>query len=204
MKKSVYRRPNKPKTLTVTQRNGAPSRALPALPDVLSVDRTTECHVTPADVALRMVEALEASRDQLTLEPSAGNGSLVNALLESDHSPFELVMVERSSELCGALRNRFSKFNTPDPINECFLDYAERASNSIEYPRIIMNSPFKAVKKHVEAALNLLGRAGHRDAAMVALVPVTFEHVDAELIELLPNDTFASAAVYTKIVRFVR
>jgi hypothetical protein len=51
------------------------------------------------------------------------------------------------------------------------------------------------------AALSMLCRGAHDGASLVALVPVTYQHPDAEELETLPNDTFASAKVYTKIVR---
>ena len=67
-----------------------------------------------------------------------------------------------------------------------------------------MNPPFRNSKNHLSAALELLGHAGHDSAILVALVPITFEHDEAELIETLPNDTFSTAAVNTKIIRIVR
>lgn len=51
------------------------------------VDRATECHVTPAGVAARMARYLGPTGDYLTLEPSAGTGALIKALLASGHSP---------------------------------------------------------------------------------------------------------------------
>ena len=74
-----------------------------------------------------------------------------------------------------------------------------------EFPRILMNPPFRDVRKHVAAALTLLGRGGHVEAAtLVALVPVTFDHPEAEHLETLPPDTFSTARVHTKIVRVRR
>ena len=35
----------------------------------------------------------------------------------------------------------------------------------------------------------------------MALVPVTFEHPEADYLETLPPDTFSTARVHTKIVR---
>ena len=64
-----------------------------------------------------------------------------------------------------------------------------------------MNPPFRELRKHVAAALSLLGRGGHDAATLVALVPVTFEHPDAEHLETLPPDTFSPARVHTKIIR---
>ena len=58
MKPFVYKRPNKPNRLEVKRRLGVPERALTELPEVLAVDRATECHVTPPLVAELMVSEL--------------------------------------------------------------------------------------------------------------------------------------------------
>ena len=171
---------------------------------MLEVDKRTECHVTPPSIATIMVDALEASTDQLTIEPQAGTGSLVQALLDDGHSEFEITMVERSVELCGAIRKRFSGTHLPDPINQCFLEYAGEAVNRIEFSRIIMNPPFKKTKQHIDAALRLLGNDGHSDSILVALVQSTYDHDEAELIETLDADVFGSTKVHTKIIRIVR
>ncbi|MNE94482.1 hypothetical protein D3C80_1924490 [compost metagenome] len=68
-----------------------------------------------------------------------------------------------------------------------------------------MNPPFREVKKHMNAALSLMGQGGHMEAAvLVALVPVTYNHDDAETLEYLPATTFANAKVNTKIIRIFR
>lgn len=166
------------------------------VPEVVAVDKATECHVTPPDVARRMVEYLGPQGDFLTLEPSAGTGALVDALLASGHSPNELTMIERHNSLASNL-HRYGG----GVINGCFLEYAVEARGKVEFPRVIMNPPFRSVRAHFDAAMNLLGRGGHDVATLVALVPVTFEDDRATTLELLPVNTFAAAKVYTKIVR---
>ena len=201
MDKSVYQRPSKPATMTVTRRREAPDMVLPELPTVVEVDKYSECHVTPPDVAERMVDYLGPVGDFMTLEPSAGTGNLIDALYQSGHSRFELTAIERHYGLCGEIRKRFNGDQFVDPIAQCFLDYAHEAAGKIEFPRILMNPPFRAVKKHMSAALSLLGRNGHPVATLVALVPVTYNHEDAETLEKLGPDTFPSAKVWTKIIR---
>jgi hypothetical protein len=160
------------------------------------VDKATECHVTPDDVARRMVGYLGPVRDMLTLEPSAGTGQLVRALLASGHSRYELTMVERHIGLAGGL------YQYGPVINRCFLEYAEEARGKVSFPRVIMNPPFSKVRQHIAAALSLMGNNGHDCApVLVALVPVTFDHPRAETLETLPQDTFALAKVFTKIIR---
>lgn len=196
---AIYTRPAKPLTIPVRARRDAPALAMAEAPEVIAVDRATECHVTPEDVARRMVGYLGPVGDYLTLEPSAGTGQLARALIASGHSPRELTMIERHHKLAASLRG------IGRTINRCFLEYADEVKGRVEFPRILMNPPFRDVRKHVAAALTLLGRGGHVEAAtLVALVPVTFEHPEAEHLETLPPDTFSTARVHTKIVRVRR
>lgn len=193
---SIYTRPNK--TLFIPVRNRAePEDMKPlTLSEPLTVDKFTECHVTPDDVAARMVEYLGPQGDYLTLEPSAGTGQLVKALLASGHSTCELTMIERHNTLAHKLA-----FMGPT-LNRCFLEYAAEARGKVHFPRVIMNPPFKDVRKHIAAALSLMGRNGHEcPPVMVALVPITYKHPDAETLEELGPDTFSTAKVYTKIIR---
>lgn len=199
MKASVYSRPAKPLFVSVKQRDDFEKLAKAEPIEIIAVDKATECHVTPDDVADRMVAYLGRRGDYLTLEPSAGTGQLTKALLRSGHSQYELCQVERHIKLAAGLH----KFGPV--INRCFLEYASEAVGKVEFPRVLMNPPFREVKQHVKAALSLMGQNGHTEpATLVALVPITFEHPDAETLEVLPSDTFASAKVNTKIIRIVK
>ena len=196
---AIYTRPNKPLTIPV-QRRTEPEAFKPlALAEPLAVDKFTECHVTPDDVAARMVEYLGLQGDYLTLEPSAGTGQLAKALIASGHSTCELTMVERHIEMA----RRLSSIGPT--INRCFLEYAAETKGRATFPRVIMNPPFKDVRKHIAAALSIMGQHGHEcPAVLVALVPVTFDHPEAETLETLPDDTFTTARVNTKIIRIER
>lgn len=199
MKAKVYTRPAKPMFVPVKRRDDFEKLAKAEPVEIVTVDAATECHVTPNEVAARMVRYLGRQGDFLTLEPSAGTGQLVRALFAAGHSRYELTMVERHNKLAAGLRS------LGPVINRCFLEYAEEARGKVEFPRVIMNPPFSAVRKHVAAALSLMGRNGHVERpTLVALVPVTFAHPDAETLEELPADTFATAKVYTKIIRIQR
>lgn len=206
MKPSIYTRPNKPKTMTVTKRREAPAMAFSEIAAPIEVHATTECHITPPNEAARMVEYLDLevlSGSYLVLEPSAGTGALLDALFNAGHSASQTVAIEQNQSLCKAIQARFK--NSIQPVQTCFLEYAADAVGRIEYPRIIMNPPFKDVRKHMNAALSLLGRSGQdSEAVLVALVPITYEHEEAETMEILPNTTFTSAVVNTKIIRIMR
>lgn len=191
MNPGVYTRPAKPLRVAVQRREEfAPPSPAP-LVEIVAVDRATECHVTPPDVARRMVRALGPQGDYLTLEPSAGTGNLSRALIEAGHSPRELVQVERHHRLAGMLH----PFGTV--LQRCFLEYADEVRGRVAFARIIMNPPFRDVRKHVAAARSLLAPGG----VLVALVPVTFDAGEFETLETLGPDTFAAARVNTKIIR---
>lgn len=196
---SIYNRPNKPLTIAVRKRREPEALKPMNTPEIITIDAVTECHVTPNDVARRMVDYLGPQGDYHTLEPQAGTGQLVRALLESGHSANELLMIERHIKLASGLR-------TYGPtINRCFLEYADEMRGKVHFPRIITNPPFRAVRKHMNAALSLLEPCGHADGAtLVALVPITYQHDDAETMEELGSDTFSTAKVNTKIIRIVK
>ena len=197
MNPAVYQMARKPAPIAVTRRRDFAKVEVAAAPEIVTVDRATECHVTPSEVAARMVAYLGPVGDYLTLEPSAGTGNLTRALLESGHSRFELCQVERHNTMAA----RLAQYGPV--INRCFLEYAEEARGKVEFPRIIMNPPFSTVKRHIAAAVSLMGRGGHSEpATLVALVPITFERDGFETLERLPSDTFGTAQVHTKIVRY--
>lgn len=204
MKLDVYKRPDKPASVLIKDRRAPKADKAPTVAPraPLVVDRATECHVTPPDVARRMVEYLDSCGDVMTLEPSAGTGNLIAALFEAGQSEYELCAIERHIELWRSLNLRF-----PARIrgfNECFLEYADRVRGRAEFPRVIMNPPFRHARKHIEAARSLWGFGGHHEKTIIALVPATFEHDDAETLEHLPSDTFATTKVHSKIIRFRR
>jgi hypothetical protein len=76
MKPGVYTRPARPMRITVKSRPGFANVEIARVPEIIAVDSATECHVTPPDVAARMVRYLGEVGDYLTLEPSAGTGNL--------------------------------------------------------------------------------------------------------------------------------
>ncbi len=201
MKRDVYTRPaGKPFRVPVHRREEFEEFKAGQIAAPLTVDVASECHVTPDEVGRRMVAYLGPPGDFLTLEPSAGTGQLVRALLASGHSPCEIVMVERHIKLASSLAP--IERQGAGLINRCFLEYAAELRGKVEFPRVIMNPPFSQVRKHIAAALSLMGRHGHTSQpVLVALVPITYQNEAAETLEILPPDTFATAKVNTKIIR---
>lgn len=154
----------------------------------LMIDKASECHVTPLAVAEDMALSLDFSATDSILEPSAGTGNLVKALLSNGATIEQITMVERSAKLWAELEKM------GPTVNACFLDYA--GETGARFDRVIMNPPFSGVRKHMKAALSLLKPGGR----CVALVPVTYENERARTIQTLQSDTFSTARVNTKII----
>jgi len=201
---SIYKRPNKPKRVDVEPKRRAPERAqlvVPAAPII--VDRVTECHVTPPHVAELMTDCLDPCEDHHVIEPSAGTGNLISALLDSGHPADRITAVERHLSLVDTLHTRFAEHPLKNIHGSCFLDYVEPENIQTEpvFQRAIVNPPFSKTKRHMQALINLLSQSPSLDWSLVALVPITYNHPDAELIEILPDDTFSLAKVNTKVIR---
>lgn len=197
MRADVYKRPNKPATLARKDRRGreVDEKAVKAPPPPVMVDRGTECHVTPPEVAARMADCLGPISGPI-LEPSAGTGNLVAALLDAGADPADVVAVERHGRLADHCRDRFG-----GRVAVYFEDFLEHAADDAgRFAGVLINPPFSEVRAHMRAALSALRPGG----VLVALVPVTFDHPDAEEIERLSADTFSAARVHTKIIRIER
>lgn len=196
MKASVYTRPKTARFIPVRKRKEISREDHTLLNDLqrpIEVSGHTECHITPPTVAQRMAEYLDAHPYESVLEPSAGTGNLVYALLQHGHDPRQICAVERHMALKDACDERFN--HRIATFNQCFLDFAKM--NQWAFPYALMNPPFKQVRRHMNAAISCLAPGG----TLVALVPNTYEYAGMETLEILPPDTFAWAKVYTKIVR---
>lgn len=191
MRPDVYSRPKKPKTIPVTKRT-VENLAEISFQPVTTVHATTECHVTPPNIAYRMAEYLLDNifmNGAKILDPSSGTGNLILALKQFGKDKSDIVAIEQNTHLCDVTNNRAGV----KPICINFLEY-----NPLRlFYGIIMNPPFKNYKKHINKAIECLMPGG----CIVAIVPITFQHKNAETIEILPRDTFATCNVSTKIIR---
>lgn len=169
------------------------------IPSFVEVHRSTECHVTPNEIATRMVEYLGVDGSELILEPQAGTGNLIASLVEYGVSINNIVAVEKHYDLYQTLKLRFSSELCLH--HECFLDYSTKYNQQMRFTRILTNPPFKYVAKHMDAAIKLLEKDTQHSAILVGLVPITYSHELAETLEELPSSTFPNTAVYTKLIR---
>lgn len=194
MDASVYSRPNKPKTIHVRDRRfQEPVTAPESIPEPIILDRHTECHVTPENVCDRMVRYLELAEGDTVLEPEFGTGNLINAVLKAGIDARQVTGVERHQVLFSKVAQRFTD-RPLNLVNGCFLAWSENQES--RFSKIIMNPPFRQVRKHMNAALSLLSD----DGVLVALVPTTYRHERMSVLETLDRDTFAYAKVMTKLI----
>jgi methylase of polypeptide subunit release factors len=189
---NIFKRPDKPAFMNVKSRDDFKLPTKKHSQEVFFVDKSTECHVTRCDVAERMVDY--ASPFGEVLEPSAGTGNIVHALLNYGVHCERITMVEKHIALASKLEQRFE--NKINVVNQCFLQFADEVN--IKFDTIILNPPFRPIKHHVKAAQTLLNKGGR----IVLLSPTTFTQEGFELIEALPENTFATTKVKTHILMY--
>lgn len=200
MRKSLYTRPNKPKHMAVPGYE-VPETAPQTVPEVVTVSASTECHVTPNEAALKMAQYLEPMPGDYVLEPSAGTGALVQAVLDVEADVAMIRAFEYQQPLYEVLLKRFKDQTKVRLDHGCFFELAEQGPFD-DLSKVIINPPFRKTSAHVECALRLLRRSKAADRTLVALVPNPFDHPEAICLEHLGPETFALAKVHTKIVRF--
>ena len=144
---------------------------------------------TPPSLAAHMVELAEIQPGMCVLEPSAGTGNIVRAVLDSVDT--EVLAYEINSGLCSQLSRMFPSYK----LQARCRDFLAVTDFQGQYERVLMNPPFSNGQDiaHIKHALTFL-RPGGRLVALCANGP----RQQAELRPLattweeLPGDTFAS------------
>ena len=185
-----YARPDKPFQVEGRRR---PRYEAPEALDIvkpLTVDRGTDCFVTPPREALRMAGYAELRRGMTVLEPSAGTGNIAHVILDACPG-IKLHVNEQHHALYDATVQRVG--NQATATQGDWLEYSGHT-----FDRIIMNPPFsrRQVYHHLAHALTLL----KPDGFVVALVPVTVQVDNMTELERLGPDTFTGTKVHTKII----
>ncbi len=131
---------------------------------VVNHQQTTQFFPTPRRLAHYMASMLELNEKSRVLEPSAGEGALISAVLDeySDLSPIHFFELEPK-------RVNHIKRTFGDKV--CFVgnDFLAFTKANLAFDRIIMNPPFSGGQdiKHVTHAFSLLEPGGK-------LVSITF------------------------------
>lgn len=123
------------------------------------VDRKTELQFFPTDPALakKLVGYLNVKRDDLCLEPSAGEGAIVRALLEAGGM---VVACERDAKM----REKLKQVLHPDSIAP-YDDFMDMPIDDGDFDVIAANPPFRKVGRgnhldHVGHAWSMLKDGG--------------------------------------------
>lgn len=114
---------------------------------------------TPQTLAMRVVSELNAQPGDHVLEPSAGKGDLVDALLSMEIPDLRIDVVEYSETLRKILQAKGY-----EPVAWNFMEYAP----GMIYDRVLMNPPFENGQdmQHVMHAFELLKPGGRLVAIM--------------------------------------
>jgi predicted RNA methylase len=147
---------------------------------------------TPSELASRMVADADIQPGDSVLEPSAGTGRIVDAILARDSSA-RVVAVEINSQLSEAMGRRVKENATIRLADFLQCDVELLGS----FDRILMNPPFSNGQDiaHIKHALTFL-RPGGRLIAICADGPRQNEHLRPIVEQMggtwepLPPDTF--------------
>ena len=121
--------------------------------------RSHQFYPTESELAKKAVELLGIQLGDKCLEPSAGQGGLL------DYMPKDATAVEISGLQCELLKLK----GYDNVINDDFINYAEKTTD--RFDKILMNPPFSQGRheQHLHAAMNLLTNTGE----LVAILPVS-------------------------------
>jgi len=195
MNRSVYKRPNKPllcKEFDFSIKNPMlESNADLSRPKLIAVDSSTECHTTPDQVADYMAELLDYETGMTVCEPHAGTGQLIAALMRENVDIKLIKAFELNISLCEFVKNRFAELSIEQGD---FLEVNEL------FDRIICNPPFKKIIKHMDQVYKCLKVGG----IAICLVPITYNKLEHEIIDILEDDTFLNCKVKTKIIKVTK
>lgn len=141
---------------------------------------------TPAKLADRLVELAELSHGQYVLEPSAGDGAILDAIyrkIDTDFQAFKLMLyaLELDPKKADSLISRF-----PDVFSTC-KDFLKLKTTG--YDRIIMNPPFSNSQdvKHILYAYSCLKPNGRIVAIASSSVKTRQGKIYDELRSLEPE-----------------
>lgn len=163
---------------------------------IAEIRASSQLFVSPDPVCRQLVDLAELTDSDLILEPEAGTGAILRAILEA--APLARCdAVELNAELARYLRASF-----PDVSIWCgdFLDY----SPENRYSKILMNPPFHHTQdiRHIQKAITLL-KPGGVVAAVCLNGPRQQKILKAlsEVWETLPRGTSTYTDVSTVLIR---
>lgn len=111
---------------------------------------------TPPEIAEKMADLAELEPGLCVLEPSAGTGNLIKAVL--DRVDTEVLAYEINQGLCSVLERAYPSYK----LQVRRRDFLEVTEFQGQYPRILMNPPFENGSdiKHINHARKFLAPGG--------------------------------------------
>jgi 16S rRNA G1207 methylase RsmC len=143
---------------------------------------------TPPKLAARLVELADIGRGMTVLEPSAGTGNIMQAIMNDDKAG-AVVAVEINQRLADRLREEYAL----STVHCC--DFLQFSRGNWPVDRIVMNPPFANGDdiKHIKHAASML-KPGGRLVAICAGGPRQREALSClGTWEDLPLDSFKSS-----------
>jgi hypothetical protein len=118
-----------------------------------------QLYPTPPDLAARMVEFADIDAGSIVLEPSAGTGNILAAII--DAVKCAPVAIEIDRDLAQRLSERYQSDPQCDTSVLC-ADFLEYSPSGWKPERVLMNPPFNggADIKHINHALSMLNDGG--------------------------------------------
>jgi len=162
----------------------------------VKVVTATSLFPTPPELAKRMFELADIHPGECVLEPSAGTGNLIKAVL--DRVDTEVLAYEINRDLSDMLYRLYPSYKL-QVRNKDFLEVTDFQGC---YPKILMNPPFENKQdiRHVRHAFTFLKPGGRLVAVMSSGVTFRSDKETAEFrhwleeigatIEPLPAETF--------------
>jgi phospholipid N-methyltransferase len=159
---------------------------------------------TPPELAARMVEEAGPFEGARWLEPSAGTGNLIEAIIAADCGG-HLVAVEINAALDRALFAKYGESFAPHSVEGIGRDFLECDTLGL-FDRIIMNPPFQNGDdiKHIKHAVSMLAPGG-RLVALCANGPRQRDQLRplCQLWEDLPAGTFAAQGTMVNVALLI-
>lgn len=176
--------------------------------EVVSARDDFDFFPTPPELAAKMARLADIPPGARVLEPSAGNGALIRAILAESDQPF-IVAIEANKQMAAALRQTFSG------IEVFAQDFMSTDMPAPVFDAVVMNPPFSKRRdiQHVTHAMKFL-RPGGRLVAIVSAgalfrqdrLAVEFRELVANNITPLPEGSFKASGtgVNTAMVLFTK
>lgn len=161
---------------------------------MLPEQKSHQYYPTPEHIALRVVEWADIKSGEQVLEPSAGQGGIIDHV---DRDGVKITCIEISRIHCEILKTKgYSVIEG---------DFLKKGFNRV-FDRIVMNPPFadKRAETHVQHAAGLLREGG----VLVAVLPASYknktivEGMKHEYSEVLHNE-FQGCSVNVVILRLL-